>query len=70
MTEQDALVTEKPAIPATNQPANKSSTDSGDESRSEGQPRGKDEGSAQPMAHPPEDTFVAAGTTQPGKSAR
>ena len=65
---QDTLETEKPATPATGQPANKD--DKGGEQRPEGQPRAKaDEGPAQPMAHPPEDTFVAT-ETPPGKSSR
>jgi hypothetical protein len=64
---QDVLETEKPQIAPTSAPANDKENQGeqpGDRSNQNQKPRGSsaDAGPPQPMAHPPEDTFVAVGT--------
>jgi hypothetical protein len=62
---QDVLEVEKPATPPADQPAKKNDADR-DQPQS---PRAEGNGATQPMAHPPEDTFVGTNThPQPGKS--
>jgi hypothetical protein len=64
---QDILEVEKPATPAA-RPAEKNDAER-DQSQAGSPPRAGGDGPAQPMAHPPEDTFVGAGThPRPGKS--
>lgn len=64
----DILETEKPVTQPADPPAKKNDAD-----REQSQPgsplRSDGNGAAQPMAHPPEDTFVGTNThPQPGKS--
>jgi hypothetical protein len=65
---QDVLETEKPQIAPTRSPANDKENQGeqpGDRSDQNHKPRAAivpDAGPPQPMAHPPEDTFVAVGT--------
>jgi hypothetical protein len=61
----DVLEAEKPATPPAESPAKKNDAD-----REQSQPpRADGDGPAQPMAHPPEDTFVGTDThPRPGKS--
>jgi hypothetical protein len=62
---QDVLEAEKPATPPADQPAKKNDADR-DQPKS---PQAEGDGGAQPMAHPPEDTFVGTNThPRPGKS--
>jgi hypothetical protein len=60
---QDVLETEKPQIAPTNDKENRGEQPR-DRSDQDPKPRGgsADAGPPQPMAHPPEDTFVAVGT--------
>jgi hypothetical protein len=62
---QDILEVEKPATPPADQPAKKNDADR-DPSQPATPPRAEE---PQPMAHPPEDTFVGTDThPRPGKS--
>jgi hypothetical protein len=65
---QDILEVEKPVTPPADSPAKKNDADR-DQSQPASPPRAEGDGPAQPMAHPPEDTFVGKDThPRPGKS--